>query len=702
MSIPVVTLGGIPLNTRDGDDHGWTQSVGVYPDQRVFVLSKDRAEAIHAKGLATPGSRGVGPLTYEVIWSGNKGRKKRKRVKGLYSVGLLPGADTNTWGIRVTDQRYWFSRQLVERSYNMRRRSGQQKVLDDDIVPIQVAASAADFTWRRFSLKGDTPWLALEVLWDVLSVLTETFRFECSTPLQDSVEGLELHDPGSEALARVFSFLPGLGLVPGDDGFFRVINTLDQSEVRVATAARKRALWYSGDWRVVDRAPARPRYYECYFIPEKEMRFDYYETGKPTHARGKEEPFLQNVIKVPDAKLQMFDGTWVNAGAWVQIDDYLLAINNDPRNPPPAVPGDLTQEFIREWYLAGWTYVHEAYTMAKAGVYSPVWSKRVAALQEHWRRSYRIDPAWMDKLRSVKAKRPGVLDQETGTEGGSLAYCDHIIKANIRTMAPKNFNDLGWEIEGWATKLDDAEPSPVDVEILDGDVGILRITPRIDPWGQGTAICLGQIDGTMPKCDAGEADTLWASRQVRLSEFFRLAVVLTIIQDVPQGLGRLHKHTVAIEEAAERLPGVKIASMETPAGQQYAESTWQLAVGEETARFGWTDANALAIKNSIWIGTQLSADMLLNPDTVKAAAEAYAARALALVLDRGEGSFEVSLDPSIQCTGNLRAVTNGVRYSGGKALCYTRLTMPPLKIPPSMWSLMPEGVRSWLKGEVEQ
>ena len=69
-----------------------------------------------------------------------------------------------------------------------------------------------------------------------------------------------------------------------------------------------------------------------------------------------------------------------------------------------------------------------------------------------------------------------------------------------------------------------------------------------------------------------------------------------------------------------------------------------------------------------------------------------------MLLDRGEGQFAVSLAPATIPTGNVQSVTHSVSRRGQAVVAATTVTMPPMTVPASVWSLMPEGPRRLLRG----
>lgn len=705
--IPYVALGGVPLSLDVGQDHGWTLVSGTQPNQRIFDVTRHRAEAILARGraqLADPSSASsgtrtrdkppqAGPLTLEIE---SPGRPKLE-VKGLYVVASQPGATVNTRGVLVVDRRWLWKRILVERSYNLRRRTGEFRLLQGEVTPVQVAPRAPDFVYKRATLNGERPWTAREILEDVLTELCGQggYVFDDEPELQDAVEGLELHETGDEALQRVLGFLPGLAVYAHPDGKAHVYNTLRNGELAVATSVGP-PLWGSGNWEVVDRSYVRPPRVRVYFGRELEVRFDFDAQEARSITRGREPRMLENVLPCPDPQLQLFNGRTVAYGTWITIEEALAAW--DLLGDYPVSKGPLRMKHLRRHAIGGWSFLHHHYT-AQDGLNEvhQDWARRINALQEHFRRTFRVLPQWVDKVRSFRAYRVAIVDQENGTRARSDAYFNYIVKLGARGLIKHSSGaDLGYVMEGWAEDLADAKIAPAEVEVLDEENGIIRVTSRVDPGGLATDIAHGTVQ-EIPKVKAGEATVLWSSRNIHLDADWMLSVVITCAQAVPNNLGRLHEETVTADEATPFMPGnVKIGTCRGP------DVETLISEGVETMRYAWLDSEAAAIEDVFFDGKPPPEQLAVNPEMVRALARAQAARIYSLLLDRAEGSFSVSLRPSVVPTGSLASVTHKVsRPDERSVISTTTLMMPPIVIPPSIMALVPESVRRVIRRMVQ-
>lgn len=703
--VPRVTLGGVELSLREEDEHGWTEQAGTKPAMRTFVLSRHRAEAIFARGgeqLSSGDARTrtrtspppVGPLEF-IIESENR---PTLRVAGLYVIATQPGDDDNTLGVLVADRRWLLQRELVDRVYNARRPSGERRLIGADLVPIEVATTVADFTYRRTSLKEDgTPWTARDVLDDVLLECLGPggWVYDDEPPFSEPVETFSPPKRGDEAVAAALALLPGMDIYPGADGRIHVYNTLSGADLAAAPAAG-RIVAGSGMYQLVDRRLARPAEVAVYTDREQELRVDVFERESVTIVRGREPAIAENVVKIPDSSLTLTDGRVVHQGTWITIEQALDAWAADTANPTNNPNGPLTFDMLLACYPAGFTYLQNLYAMdVPMASGNPIWGARIKALEEHFRRTFRLLPAWTDKIRSLRAYRVAVLDAENGTPAPSPAFFDYVVKPSTRGLAMRGQDNskAGLIHEDWAELLADAKPGPADVDVIDPVNGIFRISPRTDLTGFGERILLGTLDGDAPIFTAGDvrsATHLWS--QVGMSSEFRLSTVLTVVPDAPNNEGRLHREIVSPAEAQDAL-GIELGECGGP--------PWHTFASDTTARFAWLDGKKDALLEAVYTGAEPPAEALTNPEQVRDVAVAQAARVYALLADRVEGQWAVSLNPEVTVAGSIRSVTHSVKRLGLTYLLLTRLSAPPILSAPSTLALLPDATRRALRRLVQ-
>lgn len=702
-------VGGEWLAIPKGGAAGWTLSYGVKPNVEVFTTTKATADKILARADAQfPTSRTIrrdnqpeGPIAVELLDADAEGNPTGRSVKieGLYVVvGNRPGLDFNSASITVADRRILFATKFIEASYNIRRKTGDYRIVRGVMEPIEKGIRAPDFAYRRSTLNPDTgePWTAKEVLEDVLSQLVgpSGFGFDggAASFLDVPVEGLVLRDRGDQALARVLSFVPGAAVYAGLDGRIRVANIYDQSEAGVFDGLGPPN---GGHWRKVDRSPLRPSGYRVFADREVELRFDLIEDGTlRSITRGREEPYLENVITNPLFELELESGEVAAQGELISLDDFLWAMNNKAPISPLYVSAGISitrNVILRDW-LGRWGGLRRAYALLANGEVDEERAKLLGALRNDFRRLFRILPQWRDKIRTLIARRSGVFDAETGTFAAAIVHATYIRKVTPTGYVPVNDGAAAVNVDTYGDgDITSRAVAPFAVEVVNADTGVLRISPTLDQTGLAEDYILGATKGgKLPRAQAGSIIS-WADCE--LDESFKLAIVLTAKQDSPNGTGRLHRDFVTPQEAAAKL-GVSD-------DLRNAGPIFELYQSAAPARYAWMDEHAGAIKEAFYTGAAYPEIPHSNRATMREAALALAAADYATRLDRVEGRAVFPLAP-ITPTGNLRTVqfvvTLGAR---GELSAFAILTAPGEVEAAPIWSGLPEGIRRKLLGLVE-
>jgi hypothetical protein len=649
----------------------------------------------------------VGPLTLSM---GDTDNGRAVEIKGVYVVvSNRPGTDYNTRTLVLADQRWFWGRTFIERSYNLRRKTGDFRLVRNEMAPIQVNRQRADFGFRKATLytkaQPARPWKALEVLADVLTEICGPTGFVIDNPeslvLQDTIEGLELHDPGPQALGRILNAIPGAQIFIGEDGKAHVGNIYDQSERTVFEAL---PAGYAGDWRVIDKSAMRPSSYRIYFDREAELRFDYEEERSTkvdllqTQVRDNEYPaqepmWIENVIINPLYSLQLdaSGDKYATMGEPIPLDQFIDACGVHGFNTDgaarfePAVPGfKLTKEQLRRDWLGNWQSLVLHFCINSQLVINPERSKLLGALRRDFRQTYRIRPQWREKIRAIINNRAAILDYETGTRAPGSVFTQYITKFTQLGYLPYTQGKLAFNNDDYAENLDDKNPSsPFSITIEDNDMGIFRVNSTLDQTGAAETYMIGNSkDGVLPDAKKSAAVLVWP--QISLDAGFKLAVIFTAIQDTPNNTGRLHMEEVAISATAEKL-GIDPGVCRGP--------VVELAVESDTARFAWIDEQASDIRNAFYFGEDYPKNLLVNREEIRGLAIAAATQDVVRHLDKVEGRVTGPLTSQIP-TGNLRTVTHVCAVgAGGRAVLTTTLAASGEVPVPQINSLLEEGTR---------
>ena len=675
-------IAGVDLCLRGGDTCLWALTAGVGPFQREVVLGRATAEKI----LERAGPRG-GPVDVEIVWANDS-----VKVSGVWVLRNGPGDDPrNTLSLLLSDGRVWWPRRPVVREYNVRRRSGDMRLLDGEVTPLQVRRRVADVDYVRATLRDQkTLWTAAQALVDVMSVVEPGGFVPGPVLLQDVVLDTRIRLPGPEALSVVLGLLPGTLPAPTLGGRFTSVNELDGSEVAAATALGDPT---SGSWGVPNTSAMIPKRGKVYFDREWEIRVDAEESGslvtRPAVRPGREEPLAENVARVTDPTLTV-NGESVQAGTWIPLLTRLLPALQAKNDAPPAANGALDAARLRRHHLAGMSGLLRLFMAGNPpGAVDQLWARRLSEIQGSYRRVFRILPQWMDKVASVRATRVAVADPETGTRARADAFFDHTVKPSNLGLAAEagGRHDLHWSVTSWAANLRDAKVAPAEVEILDEQLGVFRVDPVPDEFGFGAVVAPGTLVDPVRADPSSGAKTKLLWNQTSLADPWQLSVVLSMTQASPADRSRMHAEEVSLEQALALLPGAMAPRANGP--------DYDLLCGDVTVKSAWRDEDRAQILEAFWTGKAQPLGLVVNLETVKAAAVAQLARAVAPLLPRGRGEFRVGLRGGVAPTGNLKVVTYGISVGqgGAGAVAWVQATMPGTTSSPSLMSLLPERVR---------
>ena len=676
------TLAGVPLAAEQ--EFSWPLTEGVRPQQRTFETDAAGAAAIMKKAGQ--------PVDFVIESPGWPTLK----VEKLYVLASQPGSRPETASILVADRRWLLNRFVITRDFNLRRNTGETRYVGDS--RIENKTVVADVAYAPWSLNKGAPWKPVDVL---KSILDEVAPGEYTIdPLRRKIEieDLSFSHPGDAALEVALFYCGGLGITVDPDGRYRVFDKRDRSEVRLLASSGPaiQGAGYSGS---VDRKHMRPAGYEIHFERRCELRFDFDEDNPlATVDRAPEPPRrMENVMPSPDTTLVM-DGKVIAPGTLRTVDQFLAAW-------APLAPsfsnGPLTQAIIRRYYVGMGSMLYTRYGGVE-GFADPRWIRRIAAIFKHWRKTFRIRPAWRDKIRNMSAERVAVLDPETNTAGRALAWLDYISIPSYLPMLENFFGqpttnpDMGRQISGYPTgaTLSTGAASPALVTV-DERNGVIRVDLQADRDGEAERMIPGNADG-LPKAKCIDTRKIGAFKatlaDVALLSGFKCAVVISAIQACPNNLGRYHTEKVTPQDAEQALDGVKIGECKGPTCHVFVSGN------VAPARFAWHDGYATAIEGAFFRGDPYPDSLLVNKTQVRNIAIGEAARQYATMLDRIEGAFAVPLNPALRVTGAIRLVEHAISPEGDP---FTRVLIDPEIEPVDLHAMLPQSDQRALRKMVD-
>lgn len=717
------TLGDFPL--LGSSDVRWPLREGVRYSESQFVMRPQDADKLLQ-----------GPLSPVVLRISDGGRTVT--IKFLYVIARAPAENRWLANVMVVDRRWFWGHAHVERSFNVRRNIGVKRQKAPDTPP-ELEAVTDVVRYAPWSLDGEVPWTAQKALENVLAKLVRpesdltgntpgwTIDPSIGNQLDNlPIEDLELSDKGDAALGRLLAYLPEAAVTVDTEGQIQVYSRATGLEGQAIANAGPESVG-AGHVELISNARLRPSKIHVLFTREHEVRFDFTESDSPTVTE--DQRFMDNVLDVPDFTLELNDGSEVVQGTWIRFDQAFNAWGAPPNQ------GNLSN--ATNWYIAVrrnmvpymdlWTGI------LNNGALDPNadWMGRIGAIQKNFRRTFRINRRWMDRIRELKAHKVATLDPTTGQRAPALAYANHArigsmrsIRININQGEPEVFamNVQSYPTSGGdPARLDStAKAAPADVSIADHDQGVFQLNflpdiyrvhemllpSPIETNGSGTgANGLPVVAG--PTLDIEDTEQPIAFNALddaahdvpQLTAAHKVAMIVTAVPGGTNSQDADHLFRVTREprDVLEFLPPGFRAGVADSRGPEM-----ELRIGPtlETARVAWVDDRATDIDASfgVGVGAVKIDDLVVNlsndasgAGSLDALATAIAAKTWAMLADRWQGSKTVRLSPGTQPVGHIEEVSHEVAAETGET--QTVIELPGQLRQFDIFSLLPESTR---------
>ena len=203
------TLGGERL-MADRGPIGWSITSGTTAHQRTFDMEASAADRLFKRSI-------TGETMTLLIEPDDR---EALEVQKLRVLSTGPTEVDGILNVLVADRRWSWNRNFISRTYNLRRRNGERRILEENGVPLPRAITPItdDVGYAPFSLEPrDRPtkaWTASEIIRDIIRELAPG---QFVIPVRDfkrviDVESFTIHDPGDRAMAKALSLLPGIDI----------------------------------------------------------------------------------------------------------------------------------------------------------------------------------------------------------------------------------------------------------------------------------------------------------------------------------------------------------------------------------------------------------------------------------------------------------------------------------------------------------
>lgn len=726
MTYPKATLGDLPLLASA--PVRWTYTEGTAWHEETFDMIPADAEVL---------GKTNSPVTLKV----DAGDRKFE-VKQLWVLNVVPGDNPHIAKVRVADRRVWLPYFNFLGRFNMRRNVGMNRVGSN--ATVQLNPVVPDLWYWKWSLKTppNTKWKASETVVEFMRQLEEWESTEGrpgggyvihgalkQLDTEITVDSLNIDDSGDMAMLRLLALYPNASVYVNKDGKYVFFDRNDGQEDVIVKKQMGPLIVGSGQFKKVSNALQRPQEVEVYFTAEVEVRHDYIRNlGTGTG----DVRSLDNVAPVPDFQLTAGGVNYVQ-NSWINIPTMLASASW--ANHPGAGGGQITQTMLEK---AAMPYLDLWGALLITGVRNPDadWSARIAVLQQHWRRTFRLKDWWMDHTLSLKARRCALIDPATGTWAPSEAFCNHSFLGTVRSFFKNRAESKGLEyainVEGYPTGeqvpgistpsgakkfTDTSKAAPVVVKVIDGDQGVIELNFQAEPNHIHEAALPGRIvraDGSpyTPSADFSNPerspvgfDLVTSRTQVpQLEADWKMAVILTHVPAAPNNKQQLYKITVKPKDVRGRLPPAARNGLDEAKGP-----TWQVRVGAGMdgvrALVRWADDRATDIEAIFGIGDKAPdfSGLVVNHDTGGSAkqpaislqefANGVAAQIYARFADHQEGSGEADVNTDVELGGWVASVTHALGTNG---TITTAVTMKQMLADMNLYSLFDASTRAIL------
>ena len=717
------TIAGVPLLADI--PIRWSVQAGVRPVvETLHIMPK------HAAKLEKIAKRG--PVTLRMQVNGST-----VEAKNLWIIDIPPTSNPHIQGVTIADRRWLWSFAHVRRLYNIRRQIGNKRIETDTLPQLDPVAERLWYLPASLNppkAKGKR-WKAQDIIKDIMNgkkggggkkgnkgILDketekaggQKARLVIEDDIKEKlpVEDLILDDSGEAALFRVLQYLPQADVTVDRDGTFRIFSRVGGGEDQQLKNAGPEII---GDGHVdfITNNLTRPKEIHVLFTRECEVRFDYEEKASAVHDGAademKDKRLMDNVLPVPDWKLYQVTDRGVGpftagTGTWINIDAALRAWDNTAAPPGGngGIPNNagvngnaqisLDHNFIQRAmvpFMDLWTGI------GLAGMAAPDadWMARIAAIQAHYRRTFRINRKWMDRIESIRAYRAGTVDVATGTRAPALVWSDYSVLPSLRGFL-KRRADMMFVMNRPGGIAPDAPieaaktPASADVVVVDSSQGIIRAEYKIDVMKNFDSVIPGLIAdandnppngninklGIKERCVMFNGNGRQAGRDSapRLSKNHRVSFIVSCVPATPNSNEQLHRVVVKPGDVKDLIPG-KMAQGLDDADAPAMEVRVQ--PGVEVARIRWLDAKKQEIEKIFGQreGEPKLAGLVLNHDPKKprddgasltAISRAVAARVYATMADRMTGTSGGFITSSVKCDGWLKQASFTIDPSG--------------------------------------
>tara|TARA_R100000789_G_scaffold4169_1_gene7906 strand:- start:278 stop:2686 length:2409 start_codon:yes stop_codon:yes gene_type:complete len=462
----------------------WQLKTGVLPVMAEFHLTPDAHQQI-LKYSSKPGNS-----VSLFLQTGNR----NAHFKQLFVVGSSPGPNKYIKAVTVSDRRFFWSYcHIGPRRYNWRRVGGVKR-LETPGVEANLGDPLADTIYYTYNSMfhyqkegkdyfSGRAWEPDEVIQNIFRDVFEYEKDQCKLQKSPAVPGvpysgnipienLLIDSPGDQAIARALAYLPELEVYINKNGDARIKQKNDGKEIQVAGSKLGAEKIDRGHISMVKNQLLRPGKIHVQFERECEVRFDYWDFGSSASQSNEgrnEADFdlaslrrLTNVCQESD-----FLGAQFNTamGTWRSIPLAIFYWNETSK--PKGVKLAFTDQVIRRAFVP---FMDLWASYLQLGQYDPDndWMGRISQIQQHYRQTFQIAPAWNEASYNLKASRVAILDPVTGVQSPALVLANHTRLGSQKSFRMNKLNNEALEYAMPIFSYPATDPEAPDKWEIDG------------------------------------------------------------------------------------------------------------------------------------------------------------------------------------------------------------------------------------------
>ena len=656
----------------NASDVSWELKTGTRPTTTTIVVAAKYAERMRGQ----MGKAG----TLEVTAEGGLGY----RVDDVYVIDETPSPHPDMVAFTLADRRFKWVREHVTRRYNIRRRTGDRRLITEG-QPAGLPADVPDIAYESATLLNGQPWTARDIVLDVLSSVDVDgpgFSMSGLPMRQITIEGLELDDDGAAAIDRALDHIAGADVYLDLKGTVRFVDTTDASAANSLLKRLGPPVVGVGLASMVDYAGLRPAWIDVLFSVEQELKFTSLDEGGAYSQRGNVTKYMENVLPVPDLTLAVA-GRTVTRGTFITFDEAFAAWGAPTIAAGAKIPGGgasaaLTHDLVRLLWHGG--RLEAVYAAVGDVIADANWAARIRAVRQHYRQTYRISPYWMARIRSISAERVAVIDPENGVRAPAFVTANYAFAPSVRgRWTEPGRQGIVVNVDAYADSLAAAKQAPATVTIVDEQLGVIHLSYQADALGLHQAVYPCKLETPLPSMNFGKGAgpmtidgcVYEGAAPVKLAASHKVAIVVTAVPSAPNSNDQHYRVRVTPSDAQSN--GVKVGAATGPGW------TIRIGPGVTTARFAWADALDATIdkmfgaarttkpgeRATYAAGDTLAASgLLVDRKEVENVAKAAGTSLYGQMIDRVVGAHAVKMDDNLVPVGNASAVEHTLAPDG--------------------------------------